>query len=94
MITEEQINKLKRLIDDRKDFKKKLDQVNNFVPADGVKVKFKYWTYNNYQDLAEIYCNYDEIIDLLKEKFSSEINQLNEKINSLQLVEINNTLEI
>jgi hypothetical protein len=94
MITEEQVTKLKRLIDDRKDFEKKLDQVNHFVPADGIKVKFKYRTYNNYQDLAEIYCNYDEIIDLLKEKFSSKINQLNEKINSLQLVEINNTLEI
>ena len=87
MITEEQIIKLKRLIDNRKDFEKKLNQVNNFIPGDGVKVKFDYRTSNGYTDLVEIYCNYDEIIEILKEKFSFEINQLNEKINSLQLVE-------
>lgn len=93
MITEEQITKLKRLIDDRKGFEERLKQLDNFIPGDGIKVKFKY-RHCGYNQLAEIYCNYNEIIDLLKEKFSSKIDQLNEKINSLQLVEINNTLEI
>ena len=93
MITEEQIAKLKRLIDDRKNFEEKLKQLDNFIPEDGIKVKFKYRD-RGYSQLAEIYCNHDEIIELLKEKFSSKIDQINEKINSLQLVEINNTLEI
>lgn len=96
MITEEQITKLKRLIDDRKGFEERLKQLDNFIPEDGINIKFRYQrcNYSDYSQLAEIYCNYNEIIDLLKEKFSSKIDQLNEKINSLQLVEINNTLEI
>ena len=94
MITEEQITKLKRLIDERKDFEKKLDQLNHFIPGNGIKIGFSSRTGLGYEADCQIYCRYDEIIDLLKEKFSSKINQLNEKINSLQLVEINNTLEI
>ena len=94
MITEEQIAKLKRLIDDRRTLEDKLKKVNNFIPEDGIKVEFNYRTYNNYQDLAEIYCNYDEIIEILKEKFFSEIEKINEKINSLTIVEVNNNLEI
>ena len=94
MITEEQINKLKGLIDKRKDFEKKLDQLNHFIPENGIKIDFSSRTSLGYVANHQIYCKYDEIIDLLKEKFSSKIDQLNEKINSLQLVEINNTLEI
>lgn len=93
MITEEQITKLKGLIDDRKTLEDKLKKINNFIPESGIKVGFSYRN-RGYNDSTEIYCNHDEIIELLKEKFSSKINQLNEKINSLQLVEINNTLEI
>jgi hypothetical protein len=93
MITEEQIAKLKRLIDDRRTLEDKLKKVNNFIPEDGIKVKFNYRS-NSYSNLAEIYCNYGEIIKILKEKFSSEIEKINEKINSLQLVEVNNNLEI
>ena len=94
MITEEQIIKLKRLIDERKDFEKKLDRLNHFIPANGIKISFESRDRLGYCISSEIYCNYNEIIDLLKEKFSSKIDQLNEKINSLQLVEINKTLEI
>ena len=94
MITEEQIIKLKGLIDERKNFEKKLDQLNHFIPEDGIKISFKFQDRLSYHVGSEIYCNYNEIIDLLKEKFSSKIDQLNEKINSLQLVEINNNLEI
>ena len=93
MITEEQILKLKRLIDDRKRLEERLKQLNNFIPESGIKVKFNYRD-RGYSQLAEIYCRHDEVIELLKEKVSSEIDQINEKINSLQLVKINNTLEI
>ena len=93
MITEEQITKLKRLIDERKVLEKRLKELDNFIPGDGIKVKFSYRNHS-YSESAEIYCNCDEIIEVLKRDFSSRINQLNEKINSLQLVEINNTLEI
>lgn len=94
MITEEQIIKLKNLIDERKNFEKKLDQLNHFIPENGIKIYFSTRDKLGYKTVNEIYCNYDEIIGLLKEKFSSKINQLNEKINSLQLVEINSTPEI
>ena len=93
MITEEQILKLKRLVDDRKRLEERLKQLNNFIPESGIKVKFNYRNHS-YSEISEIYCNHDEIIELLKEKVSSEIDQINEKINSLQLVEINNTIEI
>lgn len=94
MITEEQITRLKRLIDEKKEFEKKLDQLNRFIPADGIKISFEFRDRLGYRINSEIYCNYNEIIDLLKEKYSSKIDQLNKKINSLQLVEINNTIEI
>lgn len=93
MITEEQITKLKRLIDDRKLLEKRLKELDNFIPEDGIKVKFSYRNHS-YSESSEIYCRYDKIIEILKEKLSSEMDQINEKINSLQLVEINNTLEI
>jgi hypothetical protein len=93
MITEEQVTKLKRLIDDRKTLEDKLKRVNNFIPEDSIKVKFKYRDHS-YSNSTEIYCNYNEIIEILKEKLSSEIDQINEKINSLTIVEVNSTLEI
>lgn len=93
MITEEQIIKLKGLIDDKKILEKRLEELNNFIPEDGIKVRFKYRR-RGYSELAEIYFKCDKVIEVLKEEVSSKIDQLNEKINSLQLVEINNTLEI
>ena len=94
MITEEQITKLKNLIDERKNLEKKLDQLNHFIPENGIKVDFSSRTGLGYEASCQIYCKHNEIIDILKEKLSSEIDRLNEKINSLQLVEINSTLEI
>lgn len=93
MITEEQITKLKGLIDNRKTFEDKLKKVSNFILESGIKVVFSYRDHG-YNDSAEIYCYYDEIIEILKEKLSSEIDQINEKINSLTIVEVNNNLEI
>lgn len=93
MITEEQILKLKRLVDDRKRLEERLKQLNNFIPEDGIKIIFKYRNHS-YSESSEIYCKCNEIIEILKREFSSQIDQINEKINSLQLVEINNTLEI
>lgn len=93
MITEEQILKLKRLIDERKILEKRLKELDNFIPGDSIKVKFSYRNHS-YSETSEIYCHYDEIIEVLKEKFSLEIDQINKKINSLQLVEINNNLEL
>lgn len=55
-----------------KTLKKKLDQVNHFVPADGIKISFNSRDRLGYLVGSEIYCNYNEIIDLLKEKFSSK----------------------